>query len=102
MSCLHFRTVVAKTFIAGHAREDSDNMENQPVKKLCKVVSVPDLSIRKISAKHLPEMMECKHSMGCRRKGCSRKSRVRCMACNVYLCLQSDRNCFADFHAHNE
>ena len=71
MSCLQFRTVVVKVFIARHDREDSDDMEDQPVEKRCKVVHVPDLSIWKISAKHLPEVMECKHSMRCRRKGCS-------------------------------
>ena len=70
--------------MAMHDREDSDAMEDEPPKKRCKVVPVPDLSIRKISAKHLPEMMECKHAMRCRRNGCSGKSRVRCMACNVY------------------
>ena len=102
MSYLQFGIVFARAFMARYDREDNDDMEDEPPKKRCKLVAVKDLSIRKISVKQLPEMIECKHAMRCRRNGCSEKSRARCMACNVYLCLQSNRNCFAGFHAHNE
>ena len=82
VSYLQFRTVVARAFMARHDREDSDDIEDEHPKKLCKVVPVLDLSIRKISAKHLLVMTECKHAMRCRacrsRNGCSGKSRVRC------------------------
>uniref|UniRef100_A0A3Q3QJ73 PiggyBac transposable element-derived protein domain-containing protein n=1 Tax=Monopterus albus TaxID=43700 RepID=A0A3Q3QJ73_MONAL len=63
------------------------------------ITPVPHVSIRTTSTKHLPEMVNLKNPMRCRQTGCSGKSRVRCMTCNMFLCLQTERNCFAIFQS---
>ena len=87
MSYLQFKKVVAIAFMARYDREDSDDMKDEPPKKRCKVVPEPDLSIRKISAKHLPEMMECKHAMRCRRNGVVENQELDAWhAMYIYVC----------------
>ena len=78
-------------------------MEEQNDKKRRQVIAIPDLSIRNLSTTYIHDMVESKHAMRCRRNCCtgSGKSRVKCMACYVYLCLQCNINCFARFHASN-
>ncbi|XP_071378489.1 uncharacterized protein [Centroberyx affinis] len=79
-----------------HAQEENAHLSRHGKKH--QVTPVPHVSVRTTSAAHLPEMVNLKNAMRCREKGCSGKSRVRCVACNVFLCLQTERNCFAAFH----
>lgn len=106
MKFLEFRMVVAQVFLrkcdvlreGSHvAEEENENGHLPPPGKKSRVVPIPHLSVRS-SAAHLLEMVALKNPMRYRAQGCTGKSRVRCMTCNVYLCLQSECNCFAAFH----
>lgn len=37
----------------------------------------------------------------CRLEDCNSRSRIRCSKCNVYLCLNKNKNCFLGFHVQN-
>uniref|UniRef100_A0A8C1QN76 PiggyBac transposable element-derived protein domain-containing protein n=1 Tax=Cyprinus carpio TaxID=7962 RepID=A0A8C1QN76_CYPCA len=91
MKFLEFRMVVAQVFLK------NENIHLPPPGKKSQVATIPHISVRS-SAAHLPEMVALKNPMRCRAQGCTGKSHVRCMTCNVHLCLQSERNCFAAFH----
>ncbi|XP_039503054.1 piggyBac transposable element-derived protein 3-like [Pimephales promelas] len=105
-SIMKFRMVVAQLFLskcdvlhegAHVAEEENENGNLPPPGKKSRVAPIPHISVRS-SAAHLPEMVALKSPMHCRVKGCTGKSCVRCMTCKVYLCLQSEQNCFAAFH----
>ncbi|XP_049905131.1 zinc finger MYM-type protein 2 isoform X1 [Epinephelus moara] len=103
MQFLEFRMAVAQAYLAKcnsdvqHVFEENVHLFQQQGKRH-QVAPVPHVSVRTTSAAHLPEVVNMKNSMRCREKGCSGKSRVRCVTCNVFLCLQHERNCFAAFH----
>jgi len=71
--------------------------DDEPLPKRRKSVKIPAVPQRTSAAKHLPEMTDVTNSMRCRLDGCSGKSKVRCIACKVFLCMTSDRNCFRNF-----
>lgn len=105
MKFLEFRMVVAQVFLTKHdileahvSYAEGQNAHPPQSRKRTRVIPVPHVSVRTCSATHLPEVMDLKNSMRCRSQGCSGKSRVRCIKCKVFLCLQSERNCFATFH----
>ncbi|MEQ2316521.1 hypothetical protein AMECASPLE_033279 [Ameca splendens] len=75
-----------------------ENAHPQQSRKGSRVTPVPHASVRTCPAAHLPEMADLKNPMFFRRQGCPGKSHVRCTKCNVFLCLQNQRNCFAEFH----
>lgn len=99
---LNFKLVIAQTYLAAintagsDADDDDDN--DEPLSKRRKSVEIPAVPQRTSAAKHLPEMTDVTNSMRCRLNGCSGKSKVRCIACKVFLCMTSDRNCFLKFH----
>lgn len=102
MQFLEFRMAVAQGFLTKrdtgveHVQEEAAHASQEGHKR--HVTPVPPVSVRTTCAVHIPEMVNLKNPMRCREKGCSGKSRVRCMKCDVYLCLQTGRNCFATFH----
>lgn len=102
MQFLEFRMAVAQGFLTKrdtdveHVHEEAAHASQEGHKR--HVTPVPPVSVRTTCAVHIPEMVNLKNPMRCREKGCSGKSRVRCMKCDVYLCLQTGRNCFATFH----
>lgn len=107
MKFLEFRMVVAQVFLnkcdvlhedAHVAHAEEENAHHPQPGKRSRITPVPHVSVRTYSAAHLPEMADLKNPMRCRGQGCPGKSRVRCMKCNVFLCSQSERNCFAAFH----
>ncbi|XP_051554575.1 piggyBac transposable element-derived protein 4 isoform X1 [Myxocyprinus asiaticus] len=104
MEFLEFRTIVAQTYLAMadslgvRCSYEEEGFNAHPAKR-CRFTAVPHISVRTTSARHLPEMVDLKNAMRCRRKHCNRKSRVRCVECNVFLCLRAERNCFAAFHS---
>ncbi|KAK1903701.1 PiggyBac transposable element-derived protein 3 [Dissostichus eleginoides] len=81
MQFLEFRTEMATTLLAQHHGQGSD----------------ADLSEQRANA-HLPEMISLKNAARCRVAGCTGRTRVRCVTCKVFLCLQGDRNCYTAFH----
>lgn len=61
-------------------------------------VPLPHDALRKCSAKHMPQILDAKEHR-CRFPGCtSKKARMQCSTCKVFLCLNSNRNCFKVFH----
>ncbi|XP_045889736.1 piggyBac transposable element-derived protein 3 isoform X2 [Micropterus dolomieu] len=106
MQFLEFRMTVAQAYLSKcnsdgqhvlleHAHPSTTPPQQGPRRQ---VTPVRHISSRTTSACHLPEMVNLRNPMRCREKGCSGKSRVRCVTCNVFLCLQTERNCFAAFH----
>ncbi|XP_057693808.1 piggyBac transposable element-derived protein 3-like [Corythoichthys intestinalis] len=104
MQFLQFRMEVAMTFLAQRDNDNSDFPEQEDDTqvsvqgKLRPVQEVPHISFRRKGNAHLPEVVHSKNASRCRAKGCSGKTRVQCVTCKVFLCLQADRNCYAAFH----
>ncbi|XP_068072616.1 piggyBac transposable element-derived protein 3 isoform X1 [Danio rerio] len=100
---LQFRMEVATILLAQHHGADADlsthseeEDSNQGVKR--HVTELPHVSVRRRANAHLPEMIGLKNAMRCRQLGCTGRTRVRCMTCKVFLCLQVERNCYSAFH----
>ncbi|KAL7391747.1 hypothetical protein ABVT39_014044 [Epinephelus coioides] len=107
MQFLEFRMEVAKTFLAQHnnVQEDStdlseqeDNTDHLEPEKKSPVKEVPHISVRRSANAHLPEVVDLKNAVRCRATGCSGRTRVRCVTCKVFFCLQAARNCYTIFH----
>lgn len=59
-------------------------------------VETPSEKSRKRGANHMPEITD--HQRKCR--NCHKmKTTVRCVYCDINLCLRKDRNCFLEFHS---
>ncbi|KAM3836150.1 piggyBac transposable element-derived protein 3 [Diretmus argenteus] len=100
MKFLEFRMDVAQVFLNKRDVTDAEGESAhhpQPGQR-SRVTPVPHISERTTSAAHLPEVVNLKNPMRCRLQGCPGKSRVHCMTCDVFLCLQSGRNCYEAFH----
>ncbi|XP_049520990.1 piggyBac transposable element-derived protein 3 [Dermacentor silvarum] len=77
---------------------DSDDEEvNARGKKRGKVTALPPDDVRYDLTGHFPEHQMLGSHNRCRNPGCSGKSRVKCLKCGIFLCLQN-RNCFLKFH----
>ncbi|XP_034550067.1 piggyBac transposable element-derived protein 3-like isoform X2 [Notolabrus celidotus] len=106
MQFLEFRTEVAQIFLAQHDSQEDDtdllelaDDEDLPIQGGKRpVMAVPHVSVRRRANAHLPEMVSLKNAARCRAAGCTGRSRVRCVTCKVFLCLQADRNCYTAFH----
>lgn len=62
--------------------------------------SVPPAEVRHTSNKHLPlcAVDDKQKFMRCRNQGCTGKTRFKCSHCDVFLCIQPQRQCFFEFH----
>ncbi|KAF3840286.1 hypothetical protein F7725_019003 [Dissostichus mawsoni] len=106
MQFLEFRTEMATTLLAQHhgqgsdadLSEQSEEEDNSNQGKKRPVTAVPHVSVRRRANAHLPEMISLKNAARCRVAGCTGRTRVRCVTCKVFLCLQGDRNCYTAFH----
>lgn len=80
--------------------ESSDEGHYSSVQKRHPPTPIPPVAKRSRHAMHLPQMMNklqtCRSR--CRASGCSKLTFVRCSDCKIFLCFNSDRNCFIDFH----
>ncbi|TWW60777.1 hypothetical protein D4764_05G0008670 [Takifugu flavidus] len=105
MQFLEFRMEVARTFLAQqYSQEDdadfpelSEGEDDSTQGKRRPVMAVPHVSVRRRANAHLPEMISLKNAARCRAAGCTGRTRVRCVTCKVFLCLQTELNCYA-FH----
>ena len=83
-------SLLAKKYEFEERSSSSDVSDDEhPPTKLAKEVSVPHKAYRTTSVNHLPEMVYFKNAISCHLNGCTQISRIHCMDCNVYLCLQS-------------
>jgi hypothetical protein len=108
---LEFRIRIAKSYLSTTEPDTSDidsvaesdnssDADNPPPTKRRRIISaLPRTPQRKSQAKHMPEIIPDKNSMRCRNVGCKKKTKIRCIACNVCLCLRAERNCFLEFHS---
>lgn len=76
--------------------EDSEE-EYQPPTKMR--IPQPEPSVRRLGARHMPEMMDIKHAERCRNKGCNGKTYIRCTKCKMFLCITKKKTCFQDYHS---
>ena len=98
---LNFKLVIAQTYLAaintaGSSVDADDDHNDEPLPKRRKSVEIPAVPQQTSAAKH--QMTDDRNSMRCRLYGCSGKSKVRCIACKVFLCMTADRICFMIFH----
>lgn len=68
------------------------------LKEKNKTEKKPHNRLRYDQINHLPEVDKNRNSTRCKNEDCKHKSHIWCSKCNVHLCLQSNRNCFKDFH----
>ncbi|KAM7411867.1 hypothetical protein PAMA_021710 [Pampus argenteus] len=83
---LDFKLHLAKELLDSLAfddkSEDSEDEYQPPTKKR---IPQPEPSVRRLGARHMPEMMDIKHAERCRNKGCNGKTYMR----TALLCQQS-------------
>uniref|UniRef100_A0A3B4UT34 PiggyBac transposable element-derived protein 3-like n=1 Tax=Seriola dumerili TaxID=41447 RepID=A0A3B4UT34_SERDU len=85
-------------FLHADLSEQSEEEEDSNQAGKRHVTELPHVSVRRRANAHLPEMISLKNAMHCRQPGCTGRTRVRCVTCKVFLCLQTERNCYSDFH----
>lgn len=63
--------------------------------------AIPPADVRTSTNKHLPicAVQDKNKFMRCRNEKCKGKTRFQCSTCEVFLCLQPQRQCFFEFHA---
>mgnify|MGYP007063905106 CR=1 FL=1 len=77
--------------------ETSEDEAEPPRKKQRKVVSQPILEVRYDNVGHLPVYSADNFASKCRFPGCKSRSRVKCVKCNMYLCILKN-NWFLKYH----
>ena len=101
---LEFKILLAEELITqGQTGKRDDNSESEtsdqefsPERKKRK--PQPDESIRKYGAIHLPEMVNNPSPSRCRMPGCKSKTYVRCIKCQMFLCVSKKSHCFLRYH----
>uniref|UniRef100_A0A6B0V5N5 Putative dde domain transposase n=1 Tax=Ixodes ricinus TaxID=34613 RepID=A0A6B0V5N5_IXORI len=63
------------------------------------IIPLPLDDVRYDMTGHLSKHQRLGSHMRCRNPGCTGKSRVKCLKCGVFLCLQN-RYCFVAFYTH--
>lgn len=103
-----FKLSLGEQLIFKQESDTSDNSDSDqdptvdlpsPSKKKKKsVVPLPPINRRKKHALHMPEILKIKTFKKCRQPGCGKLCRARCTTCDIFLCLNAERNCFILFH----
>ena len=96
-----FQAEVASSLIQTQKRKVGrpsldDTLTPPPTKRSATIQGNPSQDVRQDGVNHLPAYTE-------KRQRCKRCkigfSYLQCQKCNVWLCLQRERNCFNGFHA---
>lgn len=97
-----FKQEIAERLILGNIysmeEDENENVAEEETRKRGRpsIVPLPPVAKRFHGANHLPDMGS--KQKRCRKEGCSKKTTVICIYCNMPLCLTPSRNCFVDFH----
>ena len=102
---MEFRLRIREMFVRNSSQPEKDaasegESEAGPtsVQMRRRVVPHPLPELRKSEAVHLPEFVQSSQSNRCHQRGCKSYTRIRCVACNVFLCVAGNRNCFLMYH----
>ena len=103
-SLLTFRMSVSESLIKAGKKvpkrgrpSSSETLSEPPLKKRRNVDQVrPQSDVRFDQIGHFPEVKNPR--LYCKRLGCKGRTNVRCIKCNVNLCLNEKNNCFLQFH----
>lgn len=106
MDLLQFRMTLAETLMSRppderqlyHA-EESD--EEEGAKPSNWRAPMPAVDKRYDGFEHWPIAEGGIPPRTCRMETCSSRSRIKCEKCQVYLCLNKDKDCFKQFHKRN-
>ena len=91
LSSLDFRYSIAQTMI----RKFSSRKRAVPLSRPSKRSRGPSFDI----VDHLPDFAPSRVRCAfCSSKNVESRTYVRCITCNIALCLQKDRNCFQQYH----
>ncbi|GFY09414.1 piggyBac transposable element-derived protein 3 [Trichonephila clavipes] len=93
---IDFKLAIAESLIKAEVSEEAVQ-ERPQRRKYQHFVPLPVNDVRYDRTGHFPEHVKRENQMKCRLPGFPGKSRVRCIKCDLYLCLQN-RNCFFEFH----
>lgn len=103
-SLLSFRMSLSQSLISSgkvvpkRGRPSSNGQEvsppNKRTHKMCQVRPQSDLRLDQVG--HFPEVKNPR--LYCKVTACKGRTNVRCMKCNVNLCLNERNNCFLKFH----
>lgn len=92
---------IAGPAVAGHvvaggspSSEDDGSSQDRPDPRSASAVN---RSVRQDGWGHLPRML-ARLPKYCKMEGCKRRTRIYCVKCNVYLCLDQTSDCFYNFH----
>ena len=90
-------TVPARSATRPRSEPNSIGSFASPPQKKAKKIIMPVHDVRYDFFGHWPE---CIDGLGqnCKLEGCEGRSRVKCVKCNVSLCLNKNKNCFTRFH----
>lgn len=111
LSLLHYRLRLAHVLVhseslrrnsipdASSQEEEEEEAERDgpPLKKRRVVVPLPVNEVRYDNVGHIPKFITSdKCSSKCRFPNCLSKSKVKCVKCNIYLCVNN--NCYYSWH----
>uniref|UniRef100_A0A8C9YMA3 PiggyBac transposable element-derived protein domain-containing protein n=1 Tax=Sander lucioperca TaxID=283035 RepID=A0A8C9YMA3_SANLU len=98
---LEFKLLLAEELITqgqACAQDRSDSSDEEFTPTLKKRKPHPDERIRKYGAIHLPEMVTSPSPSRCRMPGCTSRTYVRCVKCDMFLCVSKKSQCFLTYH----
>ncbi|CAJ1081222.1 piggyBac transposable element-derived protein 3-like isoform X2 [Xyrichtys novacula] len=97
---LDFKLHLAEELMDSASFEDSSEDSEEEYQPPAKTrLPQPEPSVRRLGSRHMPEMMDIKHAVRCRNKGCNGKTFIRCTKCKMFLCITKQKTCFKDYHS---
>lgn len=100
---LDFRMEVADAYLSTPSRkrrlsEDESTEDDQPPVTKKYIPHRPSNAKRYDGYEHLPIFDQLSAPRSCRLETCKSRSKIRCIKCDVYLCLSRGKDCFRLYH----
>ncbi|CAF3966046.1 unnamed protein product [Rotaria sp. Silwood1] len=106
----HFKSEIAKCLLRKSKLQrlplatvdsisDDDEKNEPPTKKIREVSSSVTHVIRYDGSNHWPTFISAINTTRCKNENCSKKTYWECSKCYVHLCLNSNKNCFTQYHS---